>query len=92
MMDLCVNIVAQKVLGGPSEHFLRSAVDKGCLTVGVDPVDPFASGVQDQLVFALEICKEALRALLFNEAAVVDFSGLNFSCVLFNGLKIKHMK
>ena len=53
----------------PSQHPLRGRIDEGGLALGVDAVDAFAGGAQDQLVLALDVLEHALDALPGGEPA-----------------------
>ncbi len=72
MVDLGMDVLAQKVVGGPAQHFLRGAVDECRLALGVDAIDAFARSIQDQLVLLLELGKERLCALPLAQAPPVE--------------------
>ena len=48
-----MHVVADQFLGLPAEHALGGRIDEGGLALGVDAVDAFAGGAQDQLVHRL---------------------------------------
>ena len=72
VMDHRVDVLAQQILCGPSQHLLGCTVHERGLAVRVHAIDTFARCVQDQLVLALQIREKALRPLPFDQAAVVQ--------------------
>ena len=64
-----MHVLADEFLGLPAQHALGRRIDEGGLAVGVDAVDAFAGGAQDQLVLALDVAEEALDPLPFVDAA-----------------------
>ncbi len=64
-----VHVLADQFLGLPAQHAFGRRIDEGGLAVGVDAVDAFAGGAQDQLVLAFDVAEEALDPLPFLDAA-----------------------
>ena len=56
-----VHVLADQFFGRPAQHPLGRRIDEGGLAVGIDAVDAFAGGAQDQLVFALDIAGTPAR-------------------------------
>src|SRR6056297_2216836 len=81
MMDYAVDITTNQVRCGPAKHLLRGAIHERGLAIGVNTINPFARRIQDQLVFAFEICKESLGALPFDYTATIDNGGRGFCIV-----------
>ena len=63
VMDDRMDFLADQFLGRPAQHALGGRIDEGGLALGVDAVDAFAGGAQDQLVFALDILEHPLDPL-----------------------------
>ena len=61
--------LADQFLGGPAQHPLGGRIDEGGLALGVDAVDAFAGGAQDQLVLALDVLEHPLDPLPGGEPA-----------------------
>ena len=61
--------LADQFLGGPAQHPLGGRIDEGGLALGVDAVDAFAGGAQDQLVFPLDVLEHPLDPLPGGEPA-----------------------
>ena len=64
-----VDFLADQFVRRPAQHALGGRIDEGGLALGVDAVDAFAGGAQDQLVFALDVLEHALDPLPGRDAA-----------------------
>ena len=73
-----MHVLADQFLGLPAQHAFGRRIDEGGLAVGIDAVDAFAGGAQDQLVLALDVAEEALDPLPFLDAAA-DIE-IGFAC------------
>ena len=69
VMDDRMDVAADQFVRRPAEHALGGRIDEGGFAFGVDAVDAFAGGAQDQLVLALDVAEHALHALPGGDAA-----------------------
>ena len=83
-----MDVLAQKILRGPTQHLLCRAIDECGLAIGVDAVDPLARRVQDQLVLTLQFGEKRLRPFPFQKASAVKFSCLCDLGAFVEGIKI----
>ncbi len=58
-----VDFLADQFFRRPAQHALGGRIDEGGLAFGVDAVNAFAGGAQDQLVFAFNILEHPFDAL-----------------------------
>ena len=63
VMDDRVDFLADQFFRGPAQHALGGRIDEGGLALGVDAVNAFAGGAQDQLVLAFDILEHPLDPL-----------------------------
>ena len=63
VMNDRVDFLADQFFRRPAQHPLGGRIDEGGFAVGVDAVNAFAGGAQDQLVFAFDILEHALDPL-----------------------------
>ena len=64
-----VDFLADQFFGRPAQHALGGRIDEGGFAVGVDAVDAFTGGAQDQLIFTFDILEHALDPLPGRNAA-----------------------
>src|SRR5690606_5429551 len=69
MMHELVHVAADELGRAPAEQRLGRRVHGRRRTFVLDAVDAFAGGLQDQLILALDVAEEPLRALPFREPA-----------------------
>src|SRR4029077_711874 len=55
VMNDRVDFLADQFYRAPAQHAFGRRIDEGGLALGVDAVNAFAGGAQDQLVFAFDI-------------------------------------
>ena len=76
VMDDRMDFLADQFFGAPAQHALGGRIDEGGLAFGVDAVNAFAGGAQDQLVLPLDVLEHALDPLPGRDAAAhVVFGG-----------------
>ena len=59
-----MHVLADQFLGRPAQHALGGGIDEGGLAFGIDAVDAFAGGAQDQLVLALDVAEKRSTAAM----------------------------
>ena len=64
-----VDFLADQFFRRPAQHPLGRRIDEGGFAFGVDAVNAFAGGAQDQLVFALDVLEHPLDPLPGRDAA-----------------------
>src|SRR5207237_3431644 len=60
VMNDWVDFLADQFFRAPAQHALGRRIDEGGLALGVDAVNAFAGGAQDQLVFPFDILEYPL--------------------------------
>ncbi len=76
VVDGGVHVAADDIFGAPAQHAFGRGIDEGRDAFGVDAVNAFAGGAQNELVLALDIAENTLGAQPCLEAALHVTLGL----------------
>ena len=90
VMDDRVDFLADQFFRAPAQHPLGGRIDEGGLALGIDAVDAFACGAQDQLVFAFDILKHPLDPLPAGDPAAHVFLGRRVDIAAAARVEIAH--
>ena len=80
--------LADQFFRRPAQHALGGRIDEGGLALGVDAVDAFAGGAQDQLVLALDVLEHALDPLPGRDAAAHVVFGRRVDIAAAAGIEV----
>ena len=90
VMDDRVDFLADQFFRAPAQHALGGRIDEGGLALGVDAVNAFAGGAQDQLVLALDVLEHPLDPLPGRDAAAHVVFGRRIDIAAAARIEVAH--
>ena len=85
VVDHAVHVAADQLFRPPAQQTFSGGVNEGGMAVGVDAVDAFAGGPQDQLVLPFDIAEEAFHPPPLGDATLeigvgfgIDLAAMTF--------------
>ena len=90
VMNDRVDFLADQFFRRPAQHALGGGIDEGGLALGVDAVNAFAGGAQDQLVFPFDILEHALDALPGRDPAAHVIFGRRIDIAAAARIEVAH--